>query len=110
MYSIAFIFEPGHYDDEFYQLDAEIEQFAESLSGFMGKETWQSQDGKLFNSTYYWRDENCIKEFSTHPTHIKAKQQYSKWYNGYQVVISKVERSYGDGGITHITPNSRENS
>lgn len=104
MYSVAFIFEPGHYDETFYELDMKIAAFAESMSGFIGKEVWQSEDGKRVNSTYYWRDEDSITAFARHPKHIEAKKQYSKWYTGYQVVISKVERSYGDGKINHLMP------
>ena len=31
MYSAAFIFEPGNYDDEFYSLDNQIHEIAESI-------------------------------------------------------------------------------
>lgn len=110
MYSIAFIFEPKNYDEEFYKLDTAIQEFAESIEGFIGKESWQSADGKIMNSTYYWENEEAIKTFSSHPKHIEAKRQYSKWYKGYHIVISKIERSYGDGGITHITPDSRKST
>lgn len=107
MYSVAFIFEPGTYDDEFYALDALILAVADSMDGFLGKESWQSGDGKRLNSTYYWTNQASIKAFSSHPKHLEAKRHYSKWYNGFHIVISKVERSYGDNVISHITPNSR---
>ena len=110
MYSIAFIFKPGKYDEEFYELDSSIEKFAESLEGFIGKEVWHSADQKMVNSTYYWKDEESIKTFSSHPKHIEAKRQYKKWYEGYHIVTSKVERSYGDNTIGHITPNNRNKS
>lgn len=107
MYSVAFIFEPGEYDEEFHALDALIQEVAESMEGYMGKESWQSADGAKKNSTYYWKDEQSIKEFSSHPRHLEAKRQYARWYNGYHVVVSEVRRSYGDGGISHMTPNRR---
>lgn len=107
MYSVAFIFEPGDYDDDFYELDALILDVAESMDGYIGKDSWQSPDGKRFNSTYYWADENAIRAFSSHPKHVEAKRQYARWYEGYHVVVSKVERTYGDGGFEHVTPNSR---
>ena len=53
MYSAAFIFEPGTYDERFHTLDAQIEAAAQSNPGFLGRETWQSEDGKRFNTTYY---------------------------------------------------------
>ncbi|MFT6791519.1 MAG: heme-degrading monooxygenase HmoA [Cellvibrionaceae bacterium] len=107
MYSVAFIFEPGKYDDSFHELNDFIQNFAESMDGFVGKESWQSPDGKIINSTYYWKSEEAIKEFSSHPKHIEAKRQYSKWYNGYHIVVSKIQRSYGDNIISHMTPNER---
>lgn len=107
MYSVAFIFEPGDYDDDFYALDALILEAAESIAGYLGKESWQSADGKIFNSTYYWRDQQALKTFSSHPKHREAKRQYTTWYRGYHVVVAKVERSYGDGNLAHITPNER---
>ena len=107
MYSVAFIFEPGEYDEEFHALDDFIQNFAESMNGFIGKECWNSLDGKIMNSTYYWKDKASIKAFSSHPKHIEAKRQYAKWYKGYHIIVSKIERSYGDGGIPHVTPNMR---
>lgn len=109
MYSVAFIFEPGHYDDEFHALDNLILEVAESMDGFLGKESWQSPDGKRLNSTYYWDNQTSIKAFSSHPKHVEAKKQYAKWYDGYHVVVSKIERSYGDNALAHITPNDRLN-
>jgi hypothetical protein len=41
MYSAAFIFEPGTYDERFLALDAQIEAAAQSNPGFLGRETWQ---------------------------------------------------------------------
>ena len=55
MYSAAFIFEPGQYDDRFHALDALIESAARANPGFLGSENWQSADGKRINATYYWR-------------------------------------------------------
>lgn len=107
MYSAAFIFQPSQYDDEFHRLNAIIDDVAKSLSGFLGVESWQSADGRLRNATYYWRDLETLKVFSTHPAHQEAKRQYAKWYDSYHVVVSQVIRSYGDGSLIHITPNDR---
>lgn len=103
MLSVSFIFEPKSYDDNFYALDELIQQAADATEGYLGREAWQSGDGTRRNSTYYWRDESSLKSFSTHPKHLEAKRQYSKWYNGYRVVVAEVVRSYGDGGFSHIT-------
>jgi heme-degrading monooxygenase HmoA len=107
MYSAAFIFEPATYDARFHALDAQIEAAAQSNPGFLGRETWQSEDGKRFNATYYWADQESLKGFSQNPQHLEAKRDYQRWYKGFHIVISEVIRSYGDDQLTHITPNHR---
>ena len=103
MYSAAFIFQPGTYDAEFHRLDALIDEVARSSEGFLGSETWISPDGKTKNATYYWTNLESLKVFSQHPDHIEAKRNYAKWYDGYHVIISKIERVYGDGALEHPT-------
>ena len=103
MYSVAFIFEPNSYDEVFLELDAAVEKYAQSLDGFIGKESWQTADGRRRNSTYYWKNKASIKQFSAYERHIEAKRQYQKWYKGYHIVVSKVEHSYGDGFFQHFT-------
>jgi heme-degrading monooxygenase HmoA len=107
MYSAAFIFEPGTYDERFLTLDALIEAAAQANPGYLGRETWQSKDGKKFNATYYWTDLESLKVFSANPQHLEAKRNYQRWYKGFHIVISQVIRSYGDGALAHITPNQR---
>ena len=107
MYSAAFIFKPGTYDDEFHRLNDLIDAAANATEGYLGAETWKSPDGEMFNAIYYWETLEALQEFSRHPTHLKAKKQYSRWYDGYHIVISEVLRSYGDNTIAHFTPNDR---
>ena len=107
MYSAAFIFEPGEYDDEFHRLNELIDAAAEANDGFIGTESWQSADGRIRNATYYWQSLDALKAFSRDVNHLQAKKQYARWYKGYQIVISEVIRSYGDGRLTHLTPNER---
>jgi heme-degrading monooxygenase HmoA len=107
MYSAAFIFEPGQYDDEFHRLNDIIDAVAKSLPGFLGVDSWQSTSGSLRNVTYFWSDLETLKAFSMHPSHQEAKRQYARWYQGYHIVVSQVLRSYGDGAIKHITPDER---
>jgi len=108
MYSAAFIFKPGTYDDEFHRLNGLIDAAAKATDGYLGAETWQSGDGKVLNATYYWESLEALKSFSHHPHHLEAKKQYSRWYNGYHIVVSEVIRSYGDETIPHFTPNDRK--
>lgn len=108
MYSAAFIFKPGTYDDEFHRLNGLIGAAAKATEGYLGAETWQSGDGKVFNATYYWESLDALKKFSNHPHHLEAKRQYSRWYDGYHIIVSEVIRSYGDETIPHFTPNDRK--
>ena len=107
MYAAAFIFEPGADDERFHTLDALIEAAAVANPGYLGRETWYSEDRTRLNATYYWRDLDALKVFSAHPQHLEAKREYQRWYKGFHIVISEVVRSYGDGALSHITPNSR---
>lgn len=108
MYIAAFIYQPGQRDEEFYRLSALIDEIATSLPGFVGVQSWTSADQGLVNASYYWEDEASIQAFARHPRHIEAKRQYRRWYAGYQVVISKVERTYGDGAIAQLLGNARQ--
>jgi heme-degrading monooxygenase HmoA len=108
MYSAAFIFKPRTYDDEFHRLNKLIDEVAKGTEGFLGAESWFSNDRDTVNAIYYWESLESLKEFSRHPTHLEAKRQYSRWYDGYHIVISEIVKSYGDGTIDHFTPNQRD--
>ena len=107
MYSAAFIFRPGNYDDEFHRLNELIDAAARATDGFLGTESWQSADGETLNATYYWESLESLRAFSKNANHLEAKKQYSRWYDGYHIVVSEVLRSYGDDTIAHLTPNDR---
>jgi heme-degrading monooxygenase HmoA len=106
MLSASFIFRPGIYDEDFHRLNDSIDAYAHSLSGFIGVDRWFSEDKKTKNSIYYWADRESLDQFAKFPDHLEAKSQYSRWYDGYQIVISEVKASYGDGKIPHITNQS----
>lgn len=101
MISCSFIFSPGVYDDEFHELDRKIDDFASSLEGFLGVDRWVSEDGKSRNSIYYFDGMASVKQLSRYPDHLVAKENYKKWYLGYQIVVSEVVGSYGDGYFQH---------
>ena len=107
MFSASFIWEPGDYDDEFHELNSRIDEIAATIPGFLGSETWLSGDGVRRNAIYYWDSLDALQTFSRNPDHLEAKRQYAKWYKGYHVVIAEVLKTYGDGGVEHVTPNAR---
>jgi heme-degrading monooxygenase HmoA len=110
MYMIAFLFHPGEYDETFHNLNAQIDQVALETPGYIGQESWKSADGTKVNATYYWDNLENLQAFSRDPIHLEAKRQYARWYNGYQIVISEVIRSFGDGRYDHFTPNQRHSN
>ena len=110
VYSAAFIFEPGDYDERFHELNDLIDEAANATDGFLGAESWYSKDGATINATYYWSTLDALATFSRHPKHLEAKREYQRWYKAYHVVVSQVLRAYGDGRLEHITPNSRDRS
>ena len=103
MYSISFIFRPGTYDEEFYRLDAATQAVAESTDGFLGSETWWSDDRSVCNAVYYWNDLAHLSDFAQAIPHRAAKAAYARWYDGYQVVVAEVRTAYGDGRLPHLT-------
>jgi heme-degrading monooxygenase HmoA len=50
---------------------------------------------------YYWESLEALQALMKHPKHIEAKREQGKWLDGYQVIVSEVIRSYGDGKINH---------
>jgi heme-degrading monooxygenase HmoA len=107
IYTASFMFEPGTYDDAFHALDALIEAAALATPGYLGNETWVAAKGTQRNAVYYWETLEALKSFSNHPKHLEAKRQYLKWDKSFHIVVAQVLRSYGDGGLSHFTPNSR---
>jgi hypothetical protein len=103
MIAVQFIFTQATYDDEFYQLDNSIAEFAKSLPGHVGVETWLSEDGKSQNSIYYFTNRDALAELAGFSDHLTAKSKVANWYSSYQVVVSEVLASYGSSTPQHIS-------
>lgn len=99
VYSATFIFRLKKYDSEFERLNNIIDQAASSNAGFLGKESWLNDKENTRSIVYYWNSLDALKEFSEHPKHKEAKQNYKKWYSGYEIVTSKVLTFKSDGGL-----------
>lgn len=105
MYSATFIFDKKQFDDAFYALDKAIAVAAKETEGYLGEESWgNAETGRICN-VYYWQDLKSLQALMQHPKHLEAKAQQANWLNGYQIVIAKVIRAYGDGSIAHPTAN-----
>lgn len=104
MVSATFIFRRKQYDDEFNRLDASIEESNAKNPEFLGKDRWKNTEKNLHCVVYYFKSMAGVTDLRGIAAHKEAKGQYTKWYEGYHVVISEVVRSYGDGFIDHPTP------
>ena len=101
MYSATFIFTTKELDAEFHALDALTASAAKDSTGYLGEEAWEdAKTGRIAN-VYYWESEEGLRELIAHPKHIEAKQRYSQWLGGYQVIISQVIKTYGDRQLEH---------
>lgn len=107
MIAAQFIFQPGVYDDEFHALDTAIDEAAAALPGFRGTDRWQSADGTRTNAVYYFDSMEDVTALARVAEHRDAKGKVARWYEGYQVVVTEVIASYGDGNIPHITTGFR---
>jgi heme-degrading monooxygenase HmoA len=103
MFSATFIFDKKQFDQAFEKLDQEIAEIAKQTSGYLGAEAWQNPYTGRFSNVYYWQTMDGLHELIRHPKHMEAKVAQANWLNGYQVIISEVLRTYGDGGIEHPT-------
>ncbi|MFC3114061.1 antibiotic biosynthesis monooxygenase family protein [Cellvibrio fontiphilus] len=99
MYSATFIFKEGDFNEEFFKLDKEIAEAAKNSVGYLGEESWMNNDAGLVSNVYYWESMDGLKELMNNPSHNIAKAKQGEWLKGYQVVISQVLRTYGDGTL-----------
>jgi hypothetical protein len=103
MIAVQFIFTQATYDDEFYELDNSIADFAQRLPGHAGVEKWLSEDGTSQNSIYYFTDRDALAELAGFSDHLRAKSKVDNWYSSYQVVVTEVLASYGSIDPRHIS-------
>lgn len=96
MICCQFIFKPGTYDDDFHRLDAQIDDYARSLPGFVRVEKWQAREGDVLNAMYYFADQKSVAQLARLSQHREAKGQVQRWYDGYRIVVSEVKATYGD--------------
>ena len=102
MYSSTFIFATKQLDNEFHRLDQTIAEAAKAIPGYIGEEVWENASTGLTSNVYYWESLDALQMLIQHPAHLEAKAGQSNWLDGYQVIISEVIRTYGDGILSHI--------
>lgn len=99
MYSSTFIFAKKQFDDNFHRLDQAIAEAAKSTPGYLGEEAWENPHTGLIANVYYWESLDALQALINHPQHLEAKKAQGDWLNGYEVIVSQVLRTYGDGKL-----------
>jgi len=100
IYSSTFIFAKKQFDDAFHRLDHAIAEAAKAIPGYLGEEAWENASSGLVANVYYWESLTALQTLMQHPAHLAAKATQANWLDGYQVIISQVLKSYGDGQLT----------
>jgi hypothetical protein len=95
----SFIFRQHTTNEDFTRLDEEIMARAEANPGFVKKTKWHGTDGQTIRVDYYFNDKESLQTFRTDEVHRVAKKRYAEWYEGFEVEISEVIHSYGDGRL-----------
>jgi heme-degrading monooxygenase HmoA len=70
-------------------------ELARDQPGFLGIESARGADG-LGITVSYWTSEEAIRGWREHAEHAVAQQQgRNRWYESYELRVSRVERDYG---------------
>lgn len=105
MYSSTFIFASKPFDEEFHRLDLIIAKAAKEIPGYLGEEAWENAESGLVSNVYYWDSLESLQRLIELPAHLAAKAAQANWLDGYQVVVSQVIRTYGDGKLSNLPTN-----
>jgi heme-degrading monooxygenase HmoA len=107
MFSSTFIFATKQFDAEFHRLDAVIATAAKATPGYLGEESWENTGTGQVSNVYYWESLEALQALMQHPAHLQAKAAQAQWLAGYQVIVSQVLRTYGDGVLAHPAAQAR---
>ncbi|TGL65054.1 hypothetical protein [Leptospira jelokensis] len=107
MISATFIFKQKFTDQEFETLDHSIETFVTNHPEYLGRDQWANEEKGILAVVYYFETEKGLDALKVFSDHKSAKSNYNKWYEGYQVIVSNVLQSYGDGKMEHVTNRKR---
>lgn len=97
MYLVTFRLDPGEYDAEFRELNDAIQVVAEDTAAYLGKRTWRASESEEVLVVYYWESLEGLASFREDATHERAKQRWREWYDAYEVTVTEVLDTYGNG-------------
>lgn len=93
-YAVIFTSQRSDSDAGYAEMATKMEELARESDGIIGLESSRDADG--FGTTIsYWRDEASIAAWKQDTSHLMAqKLGKTRWYDRYQLRVSKVERQY----------------
>lgn len=97
MYLVTFRLDPGDYDAEFHALNDAVQAAAEDTEGYLGKRTWHDSESAEVLVEYYWETVDALEAFGADSDHREAKRRWTEWYDAYEVTVTEVIESYGQG-------------
>ncbi len=94
-YAVIFANQRTAIDDEGYgAMAARMEELAAKMPGYLGFESARGEDG-FGIAISYWESEQAIANWKKVGEHLEAQRRgRADWYEGYDVRVAKVERSY----------------
>jgi heme-degrading monooxygenase HmoA len=94
-YAVIFTSLRTEEDEGYAEMALRMVELAKEQPGFLGIESAREASGHGITVSY-WRDEASISSWKQHVDHQAAQQLgKEKWYKGYMLRVSKVERDYG---------------
>ncbi len=100
-YAVIFTSKRSNGDDVGYSIMAEsMERIVSTQPGYLGHTSVRSPDGTGITVSY-WDCIESIKKWKSEPQHQLAQEQgKASWYSEYEIIICKIERSYGSKAKT----------
>lgn len=97
-YAVIFTSQRTSNDDGYAETADRMVELAAQQPGFLGAESARGADG-LGITVSYWASEEALAAWKADAEHSMARQQgRERWYAGFEVRVTKVERAYGMGG------------
>ena len=94
MYVVIFRATVALFDDEYFQMAAEMKELAFSKYGCLDFVSVTENDEEIAIS--YWDTMQQISDWKNDPQHMLAQQAgRNKWYASYRVEICELKRIYG---------------
>jgi len=96
-YAVIFTSTLATASEEYLSMASKMEKGAATISGFLGMRS--ARDANGFGITVsYWQTQEAIAEWKANADHLVAqKMGRSKWYEHFEIHITRVEKSYAFG-------------